>query len=80
MFLMSIWVGNLIFTLHTASSWAVNEIGEIENANLYYFTWATTLNTGFLSSSYLKQAFDKKPKGLMVSFPSCHVLFCLSQG
>lgn len=66
MFLMMIWVGCLILTLHKESSWAVNEIAEIENANLYYFTWATVLNTGMLSSSYLKEHFHLKPKGLMV--------------
>jgi hypothetical protein len=70
-FLMIIWVGCLVLTLHKDSSWAVNEIAEIQNANLYYFTWATALNTGMLSSSYVKpflrENFHMKSKGLMVS-------------
>ena len=70
MLLVGIWVGCLILTLHKESSWAVNEIAEIENANLYYLTWATALNTGMLSSSYIKhfmkEKFNLKPKGLMV--------------
>jgi len=66
MFLMVIWVGCVILTLHKESSWAVDEIAEIENANLYYFTRATVLNTGMLSSSYLKEHFHLKPKGFMV--------------
>lgn len=69
--LMCLWVGCLILTLHNERSWAVNEIAEIQNANLYYFTWATTLNTGMLSSSYIrafmKERLHMKRKGLMVS-------------
>lgn len=77
-FLMGLWVGCLILTLHKDSSWAINEIEQIENANIYYFTWATVINTGMLSSSYvkpfLKKQFNIKPKGLMVSSDiSCHV-------
>lgn len=68
---MVIWIMCLILTLHSESSWAVNKIAEIENANLYYFTWATVVNTGMLSSSYvkpfMKQHLHLKPKGLMVS-------------
>lgn len=68
--LMILWVGCLILTLHNNSSWAVNKIGEIQNANLYYFTWATVLNTGMLSSSYvgpfMKKQYRMKRKGLMV--------------
>ena len=71
MFLTGIWVMCLILTLHKESSWAVNEICEIENANLYYSTWATVASTGIVSSSYmqpyLKKQFNLKPKGLMVS-------------
>ncbi len=80
---MVLWIICLILTLHNESSWAVNKIAEIENANLYYFTWATVLNTGMLSSSYIKpfmkQHLHLKPKGLMVRFSKIyHVIlsFC----
>lgn len=66
LFLLFIWVWNLIFTLHHESSWAVNEIGDVEMANLYYFTWLTVLNAGILMSSYVKKLFNSKGKPLMV--------------
>ena len=66
LFLLFIWVGNLILTLHNESSWAVNEIGEIKMANLYYFTWATVMNAGLLVSSYVKRFLNSKQKPLMV--------------
>ena len=56
----SLWVCNLILTLHSPSSWAVNEIGEIQLANLYYFTWLCIFNAGLLSSSYVKSYMKKK--------------------
>ncbi len=65
--LLGMWVGNVILTLHHNSSWAVNEIGEVQMANIYYFTWATVLNAGLLMSSYVKKLFNSKPKALMVS-------------
>ena len=66
LFLLFIWVGNLILTLHNKSSWAVNEIGEVKMANLYYFTWLTVLNAGVLMSSYVKKLMNSKEKPLMV--------------
>ena len=59
-------MGNLILTLHHESSWAVNEIGDVQMANLYYFTWGTALNAGLLMSSYVKKVFPSKSKHLMV--------------
>lgn len=56
----SLWVCNLILTLHSPSSWAVNEIGEIQLANLYYFTWLCIFNAGLLSSSYVKSYMKKR--------------------
>jgi len=64
--LLFLWVGNLILTLHGESSWAVNEIGEVKTANLYYFTWATVLNAGFLMSSYVKKFLNLEEKPLMI--------------
>ena len=66
LFLTGLWMGNLILTLHHESSWAVNEIGDVQMANLYYFTWGTALNAGLLMSSYVKKVFPSKSKHLMV--------------
>lgn len=49
-----IWLANLVMTMHSEGSWAVNEIGNIRMANLYYFTWAAVLTSGLQMASYLK--------------------------
>ena len=61
-----LWISNLILTLHHESSWAVNEIGEIKMANLYYFTWACVFNTSMLMSAYVKKMLHAKSEALMV--------------
>ena len=61
-----LWISNLILTLHHESSWAVNEIGEIKMANLYYFTWACVFNASMLMSVYVKQILHAESEGLMV--------------
>jgi len=66
MFLLLIWVGNLVLTLHHESSWAVNEIGEVKMANLYYSTWVLALNSGLLMSSYVKKLLNSKSKPIMI--------------
>lgn len=66
MFTVVIWVCNLVITLHSESSWAVNDIGEVKIANLYYFTWATAVNGGILFSSYVKKKLNVKSKEIMV--------------
>lgn len=74
--LFFIWIVNLILTLHGESSWAVNEIGEVKTANLYYFTWATVLNAGFLMSSYVKKLLNPKSKPIMVALWVTIVKIC----
>jgi len=61
-----LWISNLILTLHNESSWAVNEIGEIKMANLYYFTWACVLNCSMLMSVYVKKMLHAESEGLMM--------------
>jgi hypothetical protein len=40
--------------MHSEDSWAVNGIGEIEMANLYYFSWASILTAGIHMTTYVK--------------------------
>ena len=47
-----IWLTNLLVTMHSEDSWAVNSIGEIRNANLYYFSWASIIVAGLQIVSY----------------------------
>ena len=42
----ALWLANLVLTMHSDHSWAVNSIGEIRMANLYYFCWASILTAG----------------------------------
>jgi putative effector of murein hydrolase LrgA (UPF0299 family) len=43
--------------MHSDDSWAVNGIGEIEMANLYYFSWAGILTAGLQLMSYMQAWF-----------------------
>jgi hypothetical protein len=47
-----VWLANLLITMHSEDSWAVNGIGEIRNANLYYFSWASIIVAGLQMGSY----------------------------
>lgn len=48
-----ICMATLVITMHSESSWAVNAIGEIEAANLYYFVWASIFTAALQMASYL---------------------------
>lgn len=54
------WLLNLVLTMHSEDSWAVNGIGEIKMANLYYFCWASILTAGIQMTSYGKALFQVK--------------------
>jgi hypothetical protein len=49
---------NLILTMHNEDSWAVNSIGEVKMANLYYFNWASIVSAGMQMMSYVKSYFQ----------------------
>jgi hypothetical protein len=53
----SILLADLLLTMHSEDSWAVNNIGEISMANLYYFAWASIFTSGVQMSSYVKALF-----------------------
>ncbi|KAG7361177.1 hypothetical protein IV203_036277 [Nitzschia inconspicua] len=52
--LFVVWLADLIVTMHSEDSWAVNEIGEIQMANLYYFSWGSIIVAGMQMASYAK--------------------------
>jgi hypothetical protein len=60
-----IWLVHLVITMHSDDSWAVNGIGELKLANLYYFSWASIVTAGFQMFSYLKPLFGGKEKDAM---------------
>jgi hypothetical protein len=43
----------LIITMHSERSWAVDAIGDIKIANLYYFSWASIVTAGLHMSAFL---------------------------
>lgn len=58
----SVCLITLIITMHSESSWAVNAIGEIQMANLYYFTWASIITAGVQMASYIVSYMGVKNK------------------
>mmetsp|Transcript_16570 Transcript_16570/g.24454 ORF Transcript_16570/g.24454 Transcript_16570/m.24454 type:complete len:310 (-) Transcript_16570:1340-2269(-) len=55
-----ICMATLVITMHSESSWAVNSIGEIQAANLYYFVWASIFTAGLQMASYLDKFIGLK--------------------
>ena len=59
-FVFGLCLGALVISMHSDNSWAVNAIGDVEIANLYYFTWASILTAGLQMMSYLKNYLGLK--------------------
>lgn len=72
-------MASLVLTMHSESSWAVNKIGDIEIANLYYFTWASIIIAALQMASYSNTYFGKKQKDYVtvVWVAICKVCFVL---
>jgi hypothetical protein len=60
-----LWLGELLLTMHSEDSWAVNGIGEIEMANLYYYSWAAIITSGLQMTSYVKSFLGWKMNDFM---------------
>lgn len=61
-----IWLVDLIITMHGKDSWAVNGIGEMKLANLYYFSWASIITAGLQVMAYFKPFLGNKGKDVML--------------
>jgi hypothetical protein len=72
-------LATLVITMHSESSWAVNGIGEIQIANLYYFTWASVFAAGWLMMSYTKDYLGLKEKDYVTAIwvGICKVCFVI---
>ena len=57
-----IWLIDLIISMHSERSWAVNAIGDIKIANLYYFTWASIVTAGLNMSAFVVKMLKIKEK------------------
>lgn len=60
-----VWLIDLIISMHSEDSWAVNSIGEMKLANLYYFSWAAILTAALQMIAYLKPLLGNKSKDAM---------------
>lgn len=60
------WLANIFLTMHSDDSWAVNGVGEIEMANIYYFSWASIITAGLQLASYSKDALGIKKEPHMI--------------
>jgi hypothetical protein len=74
-----IWLVDLLISMHSQRSWAVNAIGDIKIANLYYFSWASIVTAGLNMSSYPIKMLDwrKKDTKTAVWFAMVKVCFII---
>jgi hypothetical protein len=74
--LFLVWFADLIITMHSEDSWAVNEIGEIQMANLYYFSWGAIIVAGMQMVSYAKQLSGHQEESDMFILWAANVKVC----
>ena len=60
-----VWFVDLIITMHSERSWAVDAIGDIKIANLYYFSWASMVTAGLNMSTFLTKFLGKHDEDYM---------------
>jgi len=74
-----LWLADLVLTMHSEESWAVNRIGEIKMANLYYFSWASILTAGLQLMSFANAILGMSKKDTMsiVWIGICKVCFVI---
>jgi hypothetical protein len=57
-----LWLVALLISMHSQRSWAVNAIGGIKIANLYYFTWASIVMASLNMATYPIKMLDWRKK------------------
>lgn len=60
------WLSNIVVTMHSKTSFAVNSIGEIKFANLYFFSWFSMIIAGLQMKTYTTKRLGMKPKNLVL--------------
>ena len=60
------WLSNIVVTMHSNTSFAVNSIGEIKFANLYFFSWFSMIIAGLQMKTYTTKRLGMKPKSLVL--------------
>jgi hypothetical protein len=75
--LFLVWLVDLVITMHSDDSWAVNGIGEIQIANLYYFSWCSIITAGLLMMSYAESIVGRENKNEMFVIWAGNVKVCM---
>jgi hypothetical protein len=75
--LFLVWLADLVITMHSEDSWAVNEIGEIQMANLYYFTWGAIFVSGIQMMSYAKPILGHHDESDMFVLWATNIKVCM---
>ena len=60
------WLSNIVVTMHAKTSFAVNSIGEIKFANLYFSSWFSMIIAGLQMKTYTTKRLGMKPKSLVL--------------
>jgi hypothetical protein len=68
---------DLIITMHSEDSWAVNGIGEIQMANLYYFSWGAIFVAGLQMTSYAKPILGNHDESDLFVLWAANVKVCM---
>jgi hypothetical protein len=72
-----VWLLSLLITMHSEDSWAVNGIGEIRMANLYYFSWASIIVSAVQMMSYAEPIVGYKSREYMFVVWAAIVKVCM---
>ncbi|KAL3924445.1 MAG: hypothetical protein SGILL_001042 [Bacillariaceae sp.] len=75
--LFLVWLADLIITMHSEDSWAVNEIGEIQMANLYYFSWGAIIVSGLQMMSYARPYLGHHEESDMFILWAVNIKVCM---
>jgi hypothetical protein len=75
--LFLICFAHLIITMHSEDSWAVDGIGEIQMANLYYFSWGAIFVAGVQMTSYAKPILGHHDESDMFVLWAANVKVCM---
>jgi len=65
--MFGLWISNLVLTMSSESTWAVNEIGDIEIANLFYFSWASIITSFLVMMSYIESKLGIQEDDVMTA-------------
>lgn len=64
--LFCLWFSNLMLNMNSESTWAVNAVGDIEIANLFYFSWASIVTSFIIMMSFWESILGIQKDDVMI--------------